>query len=67
MLDNSKRFINNCDISKVGNKVTEIKKMSPIDSDCINNEGYSDNYNNNYNSDRMSGEKQGLDDLKSPE
>lgn len=69
MLDNSKNPINNSDINKVGDKVTWTQKMLSINSDCIKSKSHNDNCNkNNHNIDnRVGGEEQGSDDLKSPE
>lgn len=43
LLDNSKSFINNYDISKIGNKMTWIKKMLQINPNCTKNKSFNDN------------------------
>lgn len=64
--NNSKLFIDNCDIARVDDEVTWIEEMPPTRCNCIENKSYSSNYNkSSHNDDRMNSEEQELDNLES--
>ncbi len=67
LLDDSKGPIENCDISRVGDKMTWTEEVPSTNPDCTESESHGDNCNSNRNSDRVGVEERGLDNLESPE
>lgn len=68
LLDDLKGFIANFDISKVGNEITWTERMPSTNPDRIESRSHGNNYNKSYrDGDRVNLEKQGSDNLESPE
>lgn len=66
LLDNSKGFINNYDIGRVGDKITWTKKMPSTNPNQSENETHNNDYDSNHNSDKVGDKEQELDDLEDP-
>ncbi len=65
--DDSNGSIDNCDIGRVGDKVTWIEEMLPTDPNRTESESHGDDCNSNRDGDIVGGEEQGSDNLEGSE
>lgn len=62
LLDNSKDFIDNCNVTRVDNEETWIEEISSTNLDCTEYKSHDDNCNSNYYNDRVGSKRRLFDD-----